>query len=68
MKNNTYFDIYVHSYPEATKEFHLQINENYEDDRFHVKTFLDNEHYETKGFVNLQNVFDYVKYLQYNTE
>ena len=51
-----------------------EVTEDYEGDKFHVVVFdnsydrdVPNEHYDTQGFENIEEVYNYIKNLQNKT-
>ena len=66
------FDISISKDKTPNTNFHIEITENYEGDKWHVVTYevIDEElhtspeHYETLGLETIQEIFNYLRKLQ----
>ena len=64
------FDISISEDKKPNTNFHIEITENYEGDKWHVVAYETQkvgkvfEHYETLGLETIQEIFNYLRKLQ----
>ena len=68
-KNELAFDVSISTNKEPIINFHIEITENYEGDKWHVVVYETQkvgkvfEHYETLGFENMDKFINYLRQL-----